>query len=207
MGRVYADIDELVAAADKNEITRNDSVMVGDRPVKLRPNILPQCLPGSWRNPDGWIPQKAWLEIHSVQWGDSGIVISGKGAYCTAFFEMFSEIEPKFVRGEGATIAEAEEAAWQKTVRACKCKNHEFERGKYRNGAGHCKHCRMFKSDAFAPSTHCTICDVPTYWTSDKEDNWYCEKHANDIPEEKMSASSKLVRDSKREEMGSENDS
>ena len=181
--------------------------MIGDRPVKLRPNILPQCLPGSWRNPDGWIPQKPWLEIHTVQWGDSGVVLSNKGNYRTAFFEVFSKVDPGFVRGQGATVAEAEEAAWQKTVKACKCQNHEFERNGYRNGLGICKHCGMSKSDVFPPSTRCTICDIPTYWTCDEEDNWYCEKHSDDIPEEKMSISNKLVRDSKREETESDNDS
>jgi hypothetical protein len=200
MGRIYADLDELMEAARNSGVTRDDVIMINGKPVKLRPKIRSHCLPGGLNNPDRWTPQRPWFETHTVQWGDMGVVIGSKGTYRTAFFEVFSTIDPRFVRGEGSTVEEAEADAWQKTVKFCKCQNHEFERGTYRNGAGLCKHCGMFKSGVFPPSTHCTICGIPTYWTYDTDDNWYCEKHANDIPEEKLTASGKFIRDIRRDE-------
>jgi hypothetical protein len=117
-----------------------------------------------------------------VQWGAKGVVISAKGNYATAFFEAFPNDPATFIRGEGATVAEAEEKALARWRRHKACAGHEFERRGYRNGAGVCKHCGLFNSDAFEPEERCTVCGCPTYYTygTDAEGvaHWYCEEHA-----------------------------
>jgi len=145
--------------------------------------------------------KQAWNEDCFVQCGDIGIVLSGDmqncfesknplkhisehTSYTTAFFEAFPNNPKTFIRGEGKTIVEAEMVAWNKLQKYLACENHEFERRNYTNGAGFCKHCGLFKSKAFEPSTKCCICGVPTYYTIDKKDNWYCKDHKKSIPEE-----------------------
>jgi hypothetical protein len=148
-----------------------------------------------------------WDEDCFVQCGSSGIVL-GKGSlqevfdsenplqtlgeaacdessYITAFFEAFPNNPSTFIRGEGKTIEEAEEQAWKKCQKYKNCPEHEFERGKYTNGAGICKNCGMFSSKVFEPLTKCVICDKPTYFTTDIDDNFYCEEHESHIPEDK----------------------
>lgn len=121
--------------------------------------------------------RKNWEADTFVQCGDSGVVLSKKRSYRTAFFEAFSKNPDVFVRGEGKTIIQAEKACWEKLQTYKKCKNHEFERHGYRNGGGFCKHCGMFKGKAFEPLEKCIVCGKPTYYTQDKNDDWYCEKH------------------------------
>ena len=125
-----------------------------------------------------------WPDDCYVQWGDSGLVVSAeRAAYRTAFFEAFLKHPDTLIRGEGATIEEAERAAFAKFERQLACPSHEFERGRYTSGAGHCKHCRQFKSDAFEPLTRCEVCDKPTYYSMGTDaqgvEHWYCEAHAH----------------------------
>lgn len=130
--------------------------------------------------------KKDWDKDCFVQCGDSSVVVSKKGNYKTAFFEAFPNEPKTFIRGEGNSIEEAEEKAWEEFKKYKSCDNHEFERKGYTNGAGFCKHCGLFSSKQFKPTTICKICGEPTNWTSDKNKEWYCKKHAELMPYEDM---------------------
>lgn len=126
------------------------------------------------------------LELHHnwgcfCQAGDSGIVFTDMGSYRTAFFEAFPNNPDTFIRGEGINIVEGEENAWDQFEKIKNCKGHELERRNYRNGAGFCKHCGLFISDAFDPLEKCCICGTSTYYTYDKDDNWYCPEHEREM--------------------------
>jgi hypothetical protein len=193
MSRTYASYQELLDAIEAGEnISRDDCVLVDGVPVELRPMIRPHCLPGKgYRNKDGWLPKKPWLSIHIVQWGDWST--SRK-----AFFEVFPSNPPTFIRGEGATVEEAEEAAWKKLVKISRCPKHEFERRGYKSGAGLCKHCNLFLSDVFEPSEKCAVCGIPAYYAVDIDGKAYCEDHIDAIPDEKASPSLLWVRSERK---------
>lgn len=95
-----------------------------------------------------------WPPDCFIQCGDSGVVLDTKGGdnYRTAFWEAFPRNPDTFLRGEGATVQEAEEKCFADYQRILACPSHEFERGKYENGAGICKHCRLFLSNVFEPT-------------------------------------------------------
>ncbi|MEV2277827.1 hypothetical protein AB0I72_19805 [Nocardiopsis sp. NPDC049922] len=88
-----------------------------------------------------------WPDDVYVQGGEQGIVMrrdSAGGSYKTAFVEAFPE--GGFVRGEGPTLADAEDAAWAKyeTWRDCDGTGQPhgpFEARGYANGCGHCTRC------------------------------------------------------------------
>lgn len=169
------------------------------------------------RNSDSQSPydcKMAWPEDCFVQCGGSGIVFIGndsifdnpietvvsamidyspKPHYTTAFFEAFTNNPDTFIRGEGETVEMAEQNAWDKFQRYVKCPGHDFERRDYKNGAGFCKHCGMFKSKAFEPLTKCCVCEKPTYHSCDKINLWYCEEHQHMIPEENKTDINKMV--------------
>lgn len=105
-------------------------------------------------------------------------MLSSKGNYLTAFFEVFTKVPKSFIRGEAETIKEAEKVAFEKLQKILNCPNHEFERGGYDNGAAICKHCRMFKGDAFEPLTRCYWCGKPTTFYVDTHRRYWCEEHA-----------------------------
>lgn len=122
--------------------------------------------------------------ITLIQGGSTGIVIrpaSRGGNYGTAFVEVFSP-EGGFVRGEGPTITDAEQAAWVKYSKHAACTEHDYEPRNYRNGAGFCKHCNKFEINVFTPEQlgcFCKVCGVGTFW-SRIDDDMYCEEHAQD---------------------------
>lgn len=121
-----------------------------------------------------------WPDDCFVQGGDAGLVMRrGGGSYRTAFVEV-SPSDPKtFIRGEGATLAAAEDAAWGKLQRILACPGHEFETRGYTNGAGFCRHCGMFASGVFDVAevgNPCTVCGTKTNW-SQVAGAWYCEEH------------------------------
>lgn len=124
-----------------------------------------------------------WPADCKVQCGDKGLVFGKTKNYTTAFFEAFPKDPDTFIRGEGNTILEAENQAWEKFQRQASCENHEFERRGYKNGVGFCKHCGLYKSSAFEPSEKCYVCEKPTFYIADKQGNFYCEEHKKDIPE------------------------
>lgn len=122
-----------------------------------------------------------WPLDCEVQGGKSGLVfVKGGEPYRTAFVEAFPA--GTFIRGEGETIRDAEEAAWAKYMKRLECPGHEWEARGYKNGAGFCKHCGTFQSKVFTPEDlglFCKVCGVPTYWSRENDD-FFCEEHATD---------------------------
>jgi len=146
-------------------------------------NILPHCLPGGSSHA-GHSPANPWPGDCPIQWGNNGVVFRKDGeAYRTAFFEAFPRNPGTFIRGEGKTVAEAEGKAWARYEKIRACTEHAFERRDYRNGAGICAKCGMFKSGAFEPLEVCCRCGKPTYFTYDTKNRWWCEACAPDMPE------------------------
>lgn len=90
--------------------------------------------------------------------GKSGLVLAGKDSYQTAFFE--ASFGGYFIRGEGESVADAEDAAWAKYQRYEACPGHEYETRGYTNGAGFCKHCGRFKSEVFTLKEIGSVCEV-----------------------------------------------
>ena len=129
-----------------------------------------------------------WPEDCSVQCGGDGIVFveksleeafedpiqtagevmgiaesTDKSSYRTAFFEAFPRNPNTFIRGEGKTREEAEDAAWTKFQKHSACEHPAFEKRGYNNGAGFCVACGMFSSKHYAPWDKCPGCDHPVY--------------------------------------------
>lgn len=154
--------------------------------------IAEHCREDGWRgrkNP--YIPACAWPEKAYVQWGGNGIVFDLPNSYRTAFFEAFIDMpdlnKNSFFRGEGEDVAAAEADCFKSFERAITCGDHEWTKGSYRNGAGYCKKCRLFQGRLFQPSEQCCKCGVSTYWTQDKDNDWWCETCTKDMPREKWS--------------------
>lgn len=100
-----------------------------------------------------------------VQAGDFGIVI-GNPIRTTAFVECFPE--GSFFRGEGATVAEADDACWAKLHAYLNCPGHNWEPRHYRNGSGYCTVCGQYGSEVLTAaqlSLFCTTCGEPTFNT------------------------------------------
>lgn len=131
---------------------------------------------------DDYVCKHAWDEDMFVQCGGDGVVI-GKNPYRTAFFEAFPKKPSCFLRGEGATIEEAEQACWDKYQKVLTC-DHEMERRNRTDGYGYCKHC-SYSSMVFEPLTKCCKCGVPTAHSTDKDSKSYCKKHVRFIPRTK----------------------
>ncbi len=100
----------------------------------------------AWKDKD-YQPRHEWPGDTYVQWGGSGIVL-GKNPYSTAFFEAFPDKKVStaggFIRGEGATVEEAEDAAYAKFTKQNGC-NHLWGREHYRNSGQLCRYCRAFR--------------------------------------------------------------
>jgi len=95
-------------------------------------------------------PEQPWKSDTYVQWGARGVVL-GRSPYRTAFFEAFPK-HGGFIRGEGASIAEAERKAYEQFSRESSCQ-HSWGRRGYTNGAGICTRCKGFEGGRFAPIT------------------------------------------------------
>jgi hypothetical protein len=87
-----------------------------------------------------------WPDHVYVQGGERGAVMRPKakgGPYRTAFVEAFPQ--GAFLRGEGRTLADAEDAAWAKYEVWRDCDgtgpHGPFEARGYANGCGHCSRC------------------------------------------------------------------
>jgi hypothetical protein len=80
-----------------------------------------------------------WPEDCLVQGGSSGVVFREGAPYRTAFVEAFPGT---FLRGEGKTITEAEDACWAKYEILAACPHDQgFSRRDYVNGSGFCNRC------------------------------------------------------------------
>jgi hypothetical protein len=116
-----------------------------------------------------------------IQGGESGIVISHRRNYSTAFFEAFPKIDGMgtFIRGEGESIKEAEKACWEKYQRMSECKKHDWSRHVYGtlrdDGYAQCIKCKMCTSDALLPTTTCKVCGKPT--NKSTGDEYICYTH------------------------------
>lgn len=116
-----------------------------------------------------------------VQGGGTGIVIVRDGpGYTTAFVECFPE--GSFLRGEGASVAEADDACWAKLQAYLGCPGHDWKPRQYRNGSGYCTVCGQYGSGVFTAEQlgyHCTTCGVPTFCTltGSKEPEPRCTEH------------------------------
>ena len=96
--------------------------------------------------------QYSWPEEVFIQGGDIGVGYAGENSYRTAFVEAFPG--NTFLRGEGRTIIEAEDACWKKYLTWRDCdgsgnKHGPYERRQYRNGAGFCTRCGTWMSKVF----------------------------------------------------------
>jgi hypothetical protein len=117
-----------------------------------------------------------WPADCFVQGGRKGVVL-GKNPYQTAYFEAFPDT---FIRGEGDTLEDAEDACWAKYKQRLACPKHEWETRGFTNGAGFCKHCGTFQSKVFTGEDlgqYCEDCSAPTTWSRVGE-WWFCELHA-----------------------------
>jgi hypothetical protein len=109
----------------------------------------------------------------------------------TSYTSLFMEVYPPnagFIRGEGKTAEECENAAWAKYQLALNCSDpsgtHRWESRGYKNGAGFCAHCSTFSTEVFSGddlNQHCDVCGVgTTYHWDDNEAGvtvFLCEKH------------------------------
>jgi hypothetical protein len=116
------------------------------------PRIADHCKGDGWRGkhePHALVCE--WPDSVYVQWGGHGVVIDRKAdtARTTAFFEAFPD-GGGFIRGEGATVADAERQAHGQYVRETECA-HVWARRGYTNGAGLCLKCKAFVAEKFAP--------------------------------------------------------
>lgn len=111
--------------------------------------------------------------------------------YRTAFFEAFPRSPKSFLRGEGNTLAEAEDACWKDWQQILACPGHEFGRGHYRSGAGICKYCGVFNSSAFNstldPCVRCGDGSSAATFGPDRHGRWHCKKCFPLIPEDDKS--------------------
>lgn len=150
-----------------------------------------------------------WPDDCSVQCGGHGIVLpsgslekvltsdkplgelaneaSKKESYTTAFFEAFPKNPSCFIRGEGKSIEEAEDKAYEKFKSILDCQGHDFESRGRKDGYGYCKHCSLSLSGVLPILNKCCKCKEPTNWTTDDDGRYYCKKHARVKPKSKHS--------------------
>ena len=118
-------------------------------------------------------------------------LVNPAGSYRTCFFEAFPRSPDTFLRGEGASLAEAEDACWRKWQAVLACPGHDYERRNYRSGAGICRHCGMFCSSAFATTLDpCVVCGEDRARSSggpDRHGRWRCKRCFPAIPEDDKS--------------------
>lgn len=102
----------------------------------------------AWKENE-YSPRHEWPGDTLVQWGGNGIVL-GKESYSTAFFEAFPDKKITsgggFIRGEGKTIADAEDDAFARYTKESSCQ-HIWGREHYRNSGQLCRRCRAFRCD------------------------------------------------------------
>lgn len=103
----------------------------------------------------------------------------GLGSVSMEVFTHEPENAATMLGADGITFEECEEKCWEKYQEYQRCQ-HTFTRespdgGHYTNGAGFCKHCGMFKSQAFEPETVCTSCGKHANLFSTLNDEWLCE--------------------------------
>lgn len=152
---------------------------------------------------------KEWEESTFCQCGDNGLVLpaeeleksltnskdaltlasealgdpvkKSKASYRTAFFEAFPKNPKCFIRGEGETVEEAENDAWEQWQKIINCESHEWTRKNRTDGYAYCTKCPLSGS-FLEPSTTCALCQTPTKRKVDKLNNHYCISHYLALP-------------------------
>ncbi len=117
-------------------------------------------------------------------------MVLGKDPYVTAFFEVFPGENSKsggFIRGEGKTISEAEDAAFQKHVKRSDC-DHLWGREKYRNTGQMCRFCRAFRCDHIPPVVELghhrkPLSRFEASWVKDLEEDSDDREYLNNDPQ------------------------
>jgi hypothetical protein len=109
-------------------------------------------------------------------------------SYSTLFMEVYPP-GASFIRGEGKSPEDCEEAAWAKYQLALNCSDrsgtHNWEARGYQNGAGFCSRCNTFGSQVFTGEQLgqlCKICGAGTTYHSQKDqstgaEEFLCEEH------------------------------
>lgn len=96
-----------------------------------------------------------WPADCYVQGGNRGVVLTEDGSYWTAFVEAFPGT---FIRGEGVTIADAEDACWKRFEHLNACPtapdHGPFEAQGYTNGSGFCTNCGGWFSRVLLAEPH-----------------------------------------------------
>lgn len=116
-----------------------------------------------------------------VQGGEVGVVlVRGGPHYTTAFVECFPA--GSFLRGEGASVSEADDACWDKLQAYLNCPGHDWEPRQYANGSGVCRVCGQYGSEVLTAEDlgyACTVCGSPTFHvvTGSKDGEHRCEEH------------------------------
>lgn len=101
--------------------------------------------------------------------------MSAEGSYRTAFFEAFPTRPKTFIRGEGPSLAAAEEAAWTKYKRIKECPAHDFERRGREDEYGFCRHCNLF-AKALSSLRKCVKCSSKSIYST-VDNKHYCRRH------------------------------
>lgn len=105
-----------------------------------------------------------------------------------AFFEAYPTNPSTWVRGEGATLLEAETQAWTKYQAIMNCPGHEFDRHPKRvDGYAECKHCHL--TGILMPPVHpCAGCGATEYKQEGTDKNYkgYCAKCLGKLPDDMM---------------------
>ncbi len=126
-----------------------------------------------------------WPESTYLQCSDKGIVIGKGGNYTTAFFEAFPKNPSTFIRGEGATIADAELVAFNKYQKILSCPKHEYQQKK-NSEHGVCVHCNLSTSNIFPPTHSCVVCGKEHVNYFNIKDEMLCQTHFMEQHEELM---------------------
>lgn len=123
-----------------------------------------------------------WPPETRVSAGRGVVFVRGTDrVYTTLFMEVYPP-GAAFIRGEGATTQECEDAAWAKYQLAISCQ-HEWEPRGYLNGAGLCRICNTFGTRLFTGEQlgqYCRVCSEPTthHWeTRDSVTTFLCARH------------------------------
>lgn len=125
---------------------------------------------------NGYPCQKEWPEDCHVQCGDAFL---HKGLYAPAFFEAFPKNPSTFLRGEGATLKEAEENTWNKYQAIVNCPKHDYVR-QSDDRTGICKHCNLRVHNYFIPDNSCAVCGKKHVYLhiGEKENKkFFCMEH------------------------------
>jgi len=102
--------------------------------------------------------QRPWPDGMYVQGGGRGlVVVRAGGHYRTAFVEACPSSGGTFLRGEGPSVEEAEDACWAKYQTVLNCADGlgvhgPFDAGRYESGAGFCTRCGAWFSGMLEPS-------------------------------------------------------